>query len=548
MGIAWPAFSSSHLDATDVQSITMIGSVHYRRWRWNPFETELDMALQSDGYWQSSLRLDGPRPSGFTGSYSLRLVINHNPRRQLKAIAVTGSTWKLQALELGIGGHNVNFRIHCDQEVLFRLSPDLLQLEVLSGISTEALEPITQFSTYELNGFVWDDLDMFQKFNAQLPGRSFIKQDKRLWSLDVPLRCNGGIDFRADGVYQFLISAQGEEDYGFAAINDGQGTLVHGSGFSSSHGTSLHSACTVRVQRDGLYRFFLHDPEGSPSFSVEALDTSADESGEILPQPELLNHRVTIQLLGTIFADAPFDPTKPERQLKPTRPNGLLELEVDVKAGNHAINFAINAELFLDTMGFGCWIDLPTTENSKELHGMAWHGKPQEWNISFHLDQDGRLKVGYDISRDRFSLSLMSPGILRPTTHLQELSLVGNFEAPLDSWNPENPANLMQSIGSGRFERCVKLQAGTTYKYKYVANRSPWILVFADYELDGMGADFAGRNPDPTNPGHAALRDYGQLTTHGNPPPLEYTPIESGFYQFFADVVTGAYAVIPLHN
>ena len=545
MGLAWPVFASSHLDATEVQTITMIGSVHYRRWRWNPFDSELDMVIMPDGRWQSSLRLEGPRLPEFTAAYSLRLVINHNPRRQLKAVALTEHTWQLQEFELGDEGHNVNFRIHADQELMFRFDPGSLQLEVLSGAGTESLEPVTSFSSYELNGFVWDDLDMFNKFKAKLPGRSFVRQGNDLWSLDVPLRHNGGIDFRADGVYQFLISAQGEEDYGFAAINDGKGTLVRGTGFSSSHGTSLHSACTVRVQHDGLYRFLLHDPEGKPRFTVEAVAT-AGEASDRSEDPKLLNSRFNLQLLGTVFGDAPFDPTKPGRQLQPTCHDGLLELEVDVKAGDHAINFAIDSELFLDTMGFGCWIDLPAPSGSKELHGLAWHGKPQEWNISFHLDQDSRLKVRYDSSKDRFSLSVIGPGLLRPTTHLRELSLVGSFESPMLPWDPAHPANLMQPIGGGRFERCLKLEAGTTYTYKYVANRSPWILVFADYELDGMGSDFAGRNPEPGNPGHSSLRHYGQLTTHGNPPPLEFTAINTGLHRFFADVVTGAYAVIPL--
>jgi hypothetical protein len=545
MGLSWPVFTTSHLEAPDVHTITMIGSVHYRRWRWNPFDSALDMVRQPDGRWQSSLRLDGPRQPEFTAAYSLRLVINHNPRRQLKAVAVADRIWQLQEIELGAGGHNVNFRIHADQELLFNFDPVSLQLEVQSEAGPQGLEPITHFSSYELNGFVWDDLDMFKKFNAHIPGRSFVRQSDDLWSLDVPLRHNGGIDFRADGVYQFLISAHGEEDYGFAAINDGKGTLVRGSGFSSSHGTSLHSACTVMVHRDGLYRFRLHDPEGIPRFTVQAI--AAADGAEVRPaNPELLNNRCSIQLLGTVFEDAPFDPTKPGRQLEPTGADGVLEMEIDVKAGDHAINFAINAELFLDTMGFGCWIDLPATGETKELHGQAWHGKPQEWNISFHLDQESRLKVRYDLSRDRFSLRVMGPGVLRPTTELRELSLVGNFETPLVPWDPKHPANLMQPIGGGRFERCVELQAGKTYNYKYVANRSPWMLVFADYELDGLGSDFAGRNPEPDNPGHASLRHYGQLTTHGNPPPLEITPIKTGFHRFFADVVSGSYAVIPL--
>jgi len=42
------------------------------------------------------------------------------------------------------------------------------------------------------------------------------------------------------------------------------------------------------------------------------------------------------------------------------------------------------------------------------------------------------------------------------------------------------------------------------------------------------------------------LKRFGQLTSHGNPPALSFTPIHSGPYRFYADVITGAYNVKPV--
>lgn len=67
-----------------------------------------------------------------------------------------------------------------------------------------------------------------------------------------------GIDFRRDGVYQLLISINGDEDQGFSAINYSSPSrtsieLVQGTGFGSSHGTSHHSAPTIKVFDDDIY-------------------------------------------------------------------------------------------------------------------------------------------------------------------------------------------------------------------------------------------------------------------------------------------------------
>jgi hypothetical protein len=547
MGLDLPRFTRDHLFGEALDSVSVVGNVHPRRWRWNPFERELDLIRIDEHLWQRPLRVEGPQGVEHSGHYALRLVVNHNPRRQLKATSSSHTPelccWHLAEDPLGQQFTNVAFHASQDGELLLQYDSAKQTLTLTPSSSPAGqplwIEPVEQAESYELNGFIWDELDMFTKFEARRPGRSLQRDPDGAWSLEVPLRRNGGIDFRADGVYQFLIATNGEEDWGFAALNDGHGTLVRGTGFGSSHGTSLHSGCTIKANSDGLYRFRLLDPQISPRLEVQAPDGT--------PVP-LLNRRDSIQLLGSVWSEAAFDPTVPGRSLVASAqdPN-LLLLELEVQAGSHVINFAIGGELFLDTMGFGCWLEDADQAEGTVLRGLAWHGKPQEWNIVFALSQNSRLQFSYRLDTDEFGIAVVSgPGRLTPTTAVQSLSLVGSFEAPLVPWDPRHPANLMASLGGGRFQRCVPLQAGCTYSYKYVANQSDWQLVFADYELDGYGRDFAGRNPHPGEPSIASLRRFGQLTTHGNPPPLSFTAIHTGPHRFFADVISGAYAVHPL--
>jgi hypothetical protein len=68
-------------------------------------------------------------------------------------------------------------------------------------------------------------------------------------------------------------------------------------------------------------------------------------------------------------------------------------------------------------------------------------------------------------------------------------------------------------------------------------------MVFADYELDCYGTDFNGSHPVQGQVSVSALKRFGQLTSHGNPPALTFTPIHTGLYSFYADVITGAYSV-----
>lgn len=541
---ALPLHASSHVGSNIIESISMIGNLTARRWRWNPFITDQDFIFVGDSTWERRVFLESPKGAEHTANFSFRLIINHNSRRHLKHkdVEVQSLTWSLAEDHNGMDHANINFHLKMDSELLFRFNSATMQLQIIPmGIVSDPaaiLQPIVEFKGYELNGFVWDELSMFDKFLCRRPGRSFVNISPFKWSLDVPLKANGGIDFRADGVYQFLISADGEEDYGFSALNDGSGRLVRGTGFASSHGSSMHSGCTIKVKEDGVYRFMLDVNPESPRIEV---------TGKMVSNPEYLNLRSSIQLLGTVYADNQFDPTVSGRNLRPGSSEHNLVLDLDVKAGKHCINFGISSELFLDTMGFGCWLDVDPAQPAKSLRGIAWHGKPQEWNIFFELNVDSQLRFHYNLKDDSFGIDVLSAeGILKPTTELSELSLVGNFPEPLKEWDPESPANLMEIIGGGRFQRTVLLHAGETYTYKYVANRTPWQMVFADYELDCNGTDFTGSHPNSGDVTVSSLKRFGQLTSHGNPPALSFTAIHTGPYRFYADVITGSYSVKPV--
>ena len=313
--------------------------------------------------------------------------------------------------------------------------------------STETRE-VVEFESYQLNGFVWDNLNMFEKFNPKLANRSFSKISEDLWSIEIPLKKNGGIDFRADGVYQFLISANKEENFGFSGFNNGRGSLIKGIGFSSSHGTSMHSAMTIKVFEDGIYKINLINPNSiNPTFSIDVVDNS------ILKKPIILNDLKNYQLLGSIYKEDSFDPTKPNRDLIEID-NNIYQIDLEVDNGDHSINFALSNELFLDTMALGCWLDLDDLVEGKtnKLSGIGWHGKPHEFNIPFSLEEKTLLRFIYNKTNDNFSIEVLNgKKILKPTTELNKLSIVGDFDNPLEAWNPKSEMNLMQHLGESKY-------------------------------------------------------------------------------------------------
>ena len=543
-----PAYTVEHLDSSSIQSLSLIGNAHRRRWRWNPFDSELEMVQVTSTRWQASLPVDGISLPDVTGCYSIRFSINHSSVNYLKfnpfeSDVGSDLVWLLQQSKDGRGLHNINFRSTVSQVILFEVDTEDMSLRLIPSSGANTIEPITRFSSYQLNGFVWDSLNMFEKFNPQIKGRDFKQKSDILWTIDVPLMKNGGIDFRSDGVYQFLISADYEEDFGFSALNDGQGSLVQGTGFSSSHGTSLHSGCTVKVYEDAIYRFSLKNPMSlSPTITVEFADKK-QSSGQ---PPELLNNRKSYQLLGSIFDQNQFDPTDPARTMHPIAGTQNIGMVAKVNAGFHVVNIGISSELFLDTMGLGCWLNHQQSTPCQSLQCATWHGKPHELNICFELDKDSTLEFIFDPATDRLTIDVVEgDALLKAVDSIHSLSLVGAFDSPMSSWDPISPLNRMNPLGPGRFEKIVMLEAGKKYEYKYVANQSPWSLVYADYELDCKGYDFSGSNPYFSDPRFGALNRFGQLTSHGNPPALAFTPTHTGCYRFYADLIVGGYSVLP---
>jgi hypothetical protein len=295
---------------------------------------------------------------------------------------------------------------------------------------------------------------------------------------------------------------------------------------------------------NGLYRFNLHEPRSNhPSFTVTPLGDSNNKK-----EPLYLNDRTSFQLLGSIFSDNQFDPTNLERMMFPIDGSSKVSLKSNVKSGFHVINIAINQELFLDTVGLGCWIDIGEGLGSQSIECITWHGKPHELNICFELDVDSELEFIFDPSVDNLVINVLAGNAkLKPIQSINEMSLVGSFDdtKQMEPWNPTSPLNLMNPLNPGCFERVIHLSAGKTYNYKYVGNRSPWALVYADYELDCHGYDFSGSIPDAADPSKRSLKRFGQLTSHGNPPALEFTATHSGQYRFYVDIIFGGYSVQP---
>ncbi len=540
MSHSFPAHAQAHLFASSIESVSLLGTVHHRRWRWNPFDSLNDMTWIPDQcVWRSEVALSSRGGRHGDGQYSFRLVLNHNSHRPVKALAVTQGGWDCTIDAEGTRSDNFTLAVSNSGPVWIIFDPLRMRLNLESG--STGVTPVMVIGSLELNGFPWDGSSIFEKFNERGEDRQFRATEPDCWTIDVPLTTKGGIDFRQDGVYQFLISCNGDEDQGFGAMNpivpvSTRLELVKGTGFGSSQGTAMHSAPTVRVTEDGLFTLKVeHNP--SAGWSVEIIPLQGGAA-------TFINRCDSIQVLGTIFADRSFDPTEHERWMRPTSNPDILELAVFMSSGIHAINFGIGAELFLDTMGLGCWLD-PISGWSSELRGVGWHGKPSESNICFEVSEDCEAVIHYDRGSDVFSITSVSRQVVfRPCLGVHEMSLVGSFDSPLVAWQTAAPENLMTRLALDRYEKFVELKQDVVYEYKYVANRSPWLLVFADYELDGYGMSYTPTpNPSVFDCRLEDLKRYGHLTSHGNPPAITYRATFNGLHRFIVDLATGAHGI-----
>ena len=520
-GVSIPLLDDDELLTT----AQLLGTVSNDRGRWNPFVPDNNMTKESDGFYKEvELRANGGRHGD--GVYAFRFVTNHDLRQMHKAnhqqVDADGKP-QLVTGEDSHQAHNVIIKVERDGVYRFRFVPSAMAFEI-----SPAPKYLTAIETVQLNGFVWDNESDFEKFDETRLHHEMIKNGS-WWELTVPLRTNGGISFRHDGVYQFLFSANHNEDWGYAAFNNPKhGRLCGGTGFGSSGGQSRHSAITIRVVQDGDYTIRINPLNFE--FEVQA-------SGKPV---EYLNDIKSIQLLGSVYAADSFDPTKADRTMLQSgvRPGAWIKT-VDLKPGVYVANFAISQELFLDTMALGCWL-FPSSPT--KLRGRAWHGKPNETNIFFEVKQEGAYRFEYDSATDEFSIESLDRWPVEPCVTVDSLQLVGD---PVGNWDATKPANDMVRVSDTVFQKKVVLEAGKTYSYKYTANRWGWTWTFADYELDGYGRDYSGRNPDPQTSRIEDLRHYGHLTTHGNPQALQCHAQQSGDYVFTVDLRTGAYSVHP---
>jgi hypothetical protein len=554
--ISFPFWEEAALFSDRVEAISIVGTIHDHRHRWNPFTEENEMTRSANSSeWVKWLELSKHGGRHQDGIYSFRFIINHNPKRLLKLdhwspdnIDAT-PIYREQCLtaclgESKLGREYQNFTIHVQQDCEACLVVDHAHMSLQINYTTpNAITYINQTRSVQINGFIWDSLDMFNKFDEHGAGREMQQVAEYIWEKKIPLSTKGGIDFRSDGVYQFLVSTNGDEDQGYGAVNHHQSItpsvmdLVPGTGFGSSHGTSYHSAPTAKVLDDDIYTITVLLAPGNEQLKIEGVT-----GGRV----EIINNQANgIQLLGDIHTTDSFDPTTPQTQMNSIDSSEqLFEKFIDLDQGSYSINFAIGSELFLDTMGLGCWLKT----NGSSIRGIGWHGKPNEYNIGFKVLRNGKYRFTYDRGNDIFSIEACdsrsyNSTCLEAVTSINTLSVVGNMPSPLIEWDPKADENLMVSLGRGRFEKTIDMAQGIDYQFKLVGNQSNWQIVFADYELDGYGLAYNTNNPDPYNSRLEDLRIHGHLTTHGNPPPIHFVPSVSGLHRVMVDLWTGAYGI-----
>ena len=553
----FPVYKESQFFQAQIETVSLLGTINHCRYRWNPFAEENEMTRTSDPTkWIKWLKLSKRGGRHQDGVYNFRFVVNHNPRRLLKLVDWISSeriegvldqpsclSGRLGNCSLGRELRNCTMHVQQDCEACIVIDPAQMLLQIVCSTSS-AISPINKISSVQINGFVWDSLDMFQKFDERSLGREMQRVSEHIWEKKIPLSATGGIDFRADGVYQFLLSVNGDEDQGFGGLNYDHHPnptvldLVPGTGFGSSHGTSYHSAPTAKIIKDDVYTITAVLEPGNERLGIQGASGA---------NVEIINNKARgMQLLGDIYPADSFDPTKSQSQMIPVDASEqLYEKVIDLEQGTYSINFAIGGELFLDTMALGCWTKIHGTV----IEGIGWHGKPNESNIGFKVLRKGSYCFTYDRSNDKFSIEARGPvatthpACLEAVCAISTLSIVGNLPSPLVAWDPKANENLMASLGRGRFERMINLTEGVEYQFKFVGNQSNWQIVFADYELDGYGLNYATNNPDPYSSRLEDLRTHGHLTTHGNPPPIRFVPSVSGPHHVMVDLWSGAYGI-----
>ena len=483
-------------------SAQLIGTVHQTRNAWNPFAAANDMQAASDGsfFRDLELRVDGGRNGD--GIYAMRFVTDRELRQTFKRGGDAGS---LVSGPQSAFANNVIFRVPASGSYRVRFDPASARYAITPPVvEQQAIESM------QLNGFVHDREGLVETFDGRrtrpaeiwdesVAAHELQRREDGSWTIELPLSTHGG--HQQNGVYQALLSANHNGDWGFSAIIGHPGRLAGGNGYTSRVGHVEESAIVFRIGRDATYR----------------LTVWPDQYHFAIEPPVDFFPGASYQVNGDVVAD-PWNPAAADHAMEKDD-RGLWHKDLKLRKnggspgnGLYTMNFSIDGNWALDSIGFGGeW-------------GKTWHAAPQEWNLLFHVPADGTYRVTLDPARGRFAFD---PPV-DPVTRVESLQICGDFESfggdGQGGWNPLDPSHDMAAGDNGVFFKDLKLTGGRSYRYKFSANRSAWGWSLADYPYDGER----------------------RLAPHGNADALRFTAPRDDLYRFSADTQTGDYSVAPV--
>ncbi|MEI6034350.1 MAG: hypothetical protein WCS65_08750 [Verrucomicrobiae bacterium] len=486
----------------DFQSAQLVGTVRAGRAGWNPFAASNDMPPAGNGTFAATLRLSASGGRNADGIYAMRFFTNHELRQVYKRGEEPG---KLVAGKNSAFADNIIFRVPSDGDYTVRFDPE----RAAYSISPQVAE-ITKISSMQINGFVHDSEGAIECFDGRRtrpaemwdewkPSHELTRNADGSWKISLQLSAKGG--HQKNGVYQCLLSANNNSDWGYSAIMGKPGRLAGGNGYESRVGHIEETAVIFRATRDGTYTLTVWPGE----FRFE-----------ISPAVEFFQ-TIEFQVDGDVVPE-PWNPAAPSHDMERGADGCWRKtLPLTAKGGTNGIytmNFSIDGNWALDSIGFGgAW-------------GKTWHSAPQEWNLLFRVPADGNYQVTLDPANGTFAFD---PPV-KPITEVDSLQISGDFDQfsgdGKGGWNPLDPMHDMATDDGRVFTKSLHLTGGKTYTYKFTANRAGWGWSLVDYPYDG----------------------YRRLASHGSPPPLVFECPRDGEYRFTANVVTGDYSAAMIKH
>ena len=479
------------------ETAQLVGTIREGRARWNPFSADNDMASAPDGTFASKLHLNASGGRNADGIYTMRFFTNHSLRQVYKRENTPGRL--VTGPDSSFAG-NIVFKVPTSGDYTVTFDPSRAAYK----ISPDVVE-LTKIESMQLNGFVHDREGGTECFDGRRtrpaemwdewkPSHEMRKKNDGAWEISLPLSATGGHE--KNGIYQCLLSANNNSDWGFGSILGKPGRLSGGNGYDSRVGHIEESAIVFRVADDGVY-------------TIRAWPDA--HRFEISPPVEFFQV-ARYQVDGDVVPD-PWNAAAPSHDME-KGPDGLWHKKMHLKTnggtkGIYSMNFSIDGNWALDSIGYGGeW-------------GKTWHSAPQEWNLLFRVPADGDYKITLDPANETFSFD---PPVL-PVCGIESLQISGDFDQfagdGKGGWNPLDPMHDMQTADGRVFTKSLRLTGGKNYIYKFTANRAGWGRSLVDYPYDG----------------------YRRLAPHGSPPPIVFQCPRDGEYRFTADVVSGDYDV-----